>query len=135
MVMYKLIVNYNGKIMDITIQKAAMAGDSFGFYLMGIVYENGYGVKRNKEKAAQLFEIAAYMGYGPAKEKINKIIPSNPDSANAYRLAYTKAQIKYYLSDIVPNASDKILDNKGSKIAGVVGGILAETILSIFDTD
>ena len=113
--------------------QAALADDSFGYYLMGIVYENGYGVKQNKEKANQLYKIAAYMGYGPAKEKIQNSSLSQTEPPSAYYLAYSKAQIRDYLSDMVPNASNKILDDKGSKIGAAVGGIIADTILSIFD--
>jgi TPR repeat protein len=115
--------------------QAAEAGENFGYYMMGRIYEVGYGVKRNKEKAAQLYKVAADMGYAPATTKVKELasILSNP--LVQMGVEFAKDQVKDYLSDIVSDAIDNILDENGSVIADIVGGAVADAIISGFDFD
>ena len=51
-------------------QKAAQNGDTEGKFMLGLLYDNGEGLKQNKKRAIELYREAAMSGYMRAQANL-----------------------------------------------------------------
>jgi len=103
---------------------------------LGVLYEYGLGVKRNKRKANELYSIAASFGIEEAKKRLrrNHFLSQGDLLKYGQDLLkdYLKDQLEDCISDLVSYAVDKVIDENGSIIGDIVGDITADLITSLF---
>ncbi|WP_104751429.1 SEL1-like repeat protein [Helicobacter salomonis] len=58
-------------------QKATKTGKTCGYEGLGYLYEKGYGVKKNRTKAIQLYQKVANKGYGIGYGRIARLFQNN----------------------------------------------------------
>lgn len=69
---------------------AAELGDAIGKYNLGLAFQNGKGVTKDPQKAAELIKEAAEQGCAHAQNKMGRISEDNEDYAKAFEW-YSKA--------------------------------------------
>jgi hypothetical protein len=74
-------------------QKSAENGDSNSMVMMGIIYRDGWGIKKESEKAASWFNRAAVKGNGTAAMQLSKMLMSGQGIEKHSVLAYMWARI------------------------------------------
>ena len=118
--------------------EAAKEGHPAALYNLGKLYENGYGIKRNKPFAKKLYCAAASLGDDEAKERVLQMTSNTATLQEIQEIGieflqdYAKDKLKDLISDLVANAVDKILDEDGSIVSEVVGDIVADGIMKGF---
>ena len=75
-------------------EKAAGLEDPEAIFALGVLYDNGYGVQKNKEAALEHFKKAARMGHAPAQSRLGKIFDKDEDYLSAAKW-YDLAAQKY----------------------------------------
>ena len=117
-------------------QKAAKQNDASAYYHIGLLYEYGLGVKRNKRKAEKFYDVASYLGNREALLRACLNSPKTKTDNEIDQLGkdlikdLIEDQIKDAISDIVSDAIDKMVDEDGSIIGDAVGDLVAELFVN-----